>query len=36
LEVSCELAKEHGPYETYAGSPVSKGVCLSIMPDSFP
>uniref|UniRef100_A0A3B4Z952 Ribonucleoside-diphosphate reductase n=1 Tax=Stegastes partitus TaxID=144197 RepID=A0A3B4Z952_9TELE len=25
LEASCELAAEHGPYETYAGSPVSKG-----------
>lgn len=26
LEASCELAKEYGPYETYEGSPVSKGV----------
>nr|AID23632.1 ribonucleotide reductase [Hofstenia miamia] len=26
LEASCELAKEVGPYETYEGSPVSKGV----------
>lgn len=26
LEASCELAAEFGPYETYAGSPVSKGV----------
>ncbi len=26
LEASCELAAELGPYETYAGSPVSKGV----------
>lgn len=26
LEASCELAKEQGPYETYEGSPVSKGV----------
>lgn len=26
LEASCELAEELGPYETYAGSPVSKGV----------
>lgn len=26
LEASCELAAESGPYETYAGSPVSKGV----------
>lgn len=26
LEASCELAAEFGPYETYVGSPVSKGV----------
>lgn len=26
LEASCELAAELGPYETYPGSPVSKGV----------
>lgn len=26
LEASCELAERFGPYETYAGSPVSKGV----------
>ncbi|XP_045433398.1 ribonucleoside-diphosphate reductase large subunit isoform X3 [Pipistrellus kuhlii] len=26
LEASCDLAKEHGPYETYKGSPVSKGI----------
>uniref|UniRef100_A0A674IMV5 Ribonucleoside-diphosphate reductase n=1 Tax=Terrapene triunguis TaxID=2587831 RepID=A0A674IMV5_9SAUR len=26
LESSCELAKEHGPYETYVGCPVSKGI----------
>ncbi|KAK2716166.1 ribonucleoside-diphosphate reductase large subunit-like [Artemia franciscana] len=26
LEASCELAEKHGPYETYEGSPVSKGV----------
>ena len=25
LQTSCELAKELGPYETYEGSPVSKG-----------
>ncbi|CAD5230480.1 unnamed protein product [Bursaphelenchus xylophilus] len=25
LEASCELAKEFGPYETYEGSPMSKG-----------
>lgn len=26
LEASCELAEAFGTYETYAGSPVSKGV----------
>ncbi|KAL5012031.1 hypothetical protein ScPMuIL_010582 [Solemya velum] len=26
LEASCELAEEYGPYETYPGSPVSKGI----------
>ncbi|EHB17693.1 Ribonucleoside-diphosphate reductase large subunit [Heterocephalus glaber] len=26
LEASCDLAKEHDPYETYEGSPVSKGI----------
>lgn len=26
LEASCELAQKLGPYETYEGSPVSKGV----------
>lgn len=26
LEASCELAQELGPYETYEGSPVSKGI----------
>ena len=25
VEASCELAEKEGPYETYAGSPVSKG-----------
>ena len=25
METSMELAKEHGPYETFAGSPLSKG-----------
>lgn len=29
LESSCDLAAEQGPYETYAGSPVSKGVSFS-------
>jgi len=28
LEASCELAAEKGTYETYEGSPVSKGVSL--------
>ncbi len=31
LEASCELAREFGPYETYAGSPVSKGVSLQLV-----
>jgi ribonucleoside-diphosphate reductase subunit M1 len=26
LESSCELAMEHGKYETYDGSPISKGI----------
>lgn len=26
LEASCELAEKDGPYETYQGSPVSKGI----------
>jgi ribonucleotide reductase alpha subunit len=26
LKTSMELAKQHGPYETYQGSPVSKGI----------
>ena len=26
MEASCELAQEHGPYHTYSGSPVSKGI----------
>ncbi|MCB0490400.1 MAG: ribonucleoside-diphosphate reductase subunit alpha [Cyclobacteriaceae bacterium] len=26
MEASMELSKEHGPYETYKGSPVSKGI----------
>lgn len=26
LEASCELAEKLGPYETYPGCPVSKGV----------
>lgn len=34
LEASCELAAEKGTYETYEGSPVSKGVsklCIKII-----
>jgi len=30
LEASCELAAEKGTYETYQGSPVSKGVSIYI------
>ena len=26
MEASCELAEKEGPYETYQGSPVSKGI----------
>lgn len=26
VQASCELAQVHGPYQTYAGSPVSKGI----------
>jgi len=26
LEASCELAEQFGPYETYKGSPVEKGI----------
>lgn len=26
LDASCELAEKFGPYETYEGSPVSKGI----------
>jgi ribonucleotide reductase alpha subunit len=28
LEASCELAEKQGPYDTYEGCPVSKGVCF--------
>lgn len=31
MEASCELAKELGPYETYEGCPVSKGVSSSVL-----
>lgn len=36
LEASCELAKELGPYETYQGSPVSKGILQFDMWDVIP
>ncbi|KAF4077384.1 hypothetical protein AMELA_G00207400 [Ameiurus melas] len=36
LEASCELAAEHGPYETYAGCPVSKGILQYDMWDKTP
>ena len=26
LDASCELAEQHGPYPSYAGSPTSKGI----------
>jgi len=28
MKASCELAQRLGPYETYAGSPVSQGVSI--------
>lgn len=28
LEASCEIAAEKGPYKSYEGSPVSKGVSI--------
>lgn len=35
LDASCELAEVHGPYETYAGSPVSRGVLHhDVFPDA--
>jgi ribonucleoside-diphosphate reductase subunit M1 len=36
LEASCELAAEDGPYETYEGSPVSKGLLQYDMWDVTP
>lgn len=30
LEASCELAEKESPYETYEGSPVSRGVSKPI------
>lgn len=31
LEASCEMAVENGSYETYEGSPVSKGVSKQLL-----
>jgi len=36
LEASCELAQQLGPYETYQGSPVSKGILQYDMWDVTP
>lgn len=36
LEASCELAEELGPYETYEGSPVSKGILQCDMWNKIP
>ncbi|CAO3703011.1 unnamed protein product [Rhizopus stolonifer] len=36
LEASCELAEKYGPYETYEGSPVSKGILQYDMWDVTP
>ncbi|KAJ1918697.1 ribonucleotide-diphosphate reductase subunit rnr1 [Mycoemilia scoparia] len=36
LEASCELAAKYGPYETYQGSPVSKGILQPDMWDVKP
>lgn len=36
LEASCELAQTEGPYETYEGSPVSKGILQYDMWDKVP
>lgn len=36
MTASCELAKLHGPYETYEGSPVSKGIFQYDMWDATP
>jgi ribonucleotide reductase alpha subunit len=35
-QASCELAQQHGPYETFAGSPASKGVLQFDMWDVTP
>lgn len=36
LDASCELAERDGPYETYAGCPVSKGILQHDMWDVKP
>ena len=36
LEASCQLAERDGPYETYAGSPVSHGILQCDMWDATP
>jgi len=36
LEASCELSQKYGPYETYEGSPVSKGILQYDMWDVTP
>jgi len=33
LKTSCELARLHGPYQTYEGSPVSRGVSVLMFSD---
>jgi ribonucleoside-diphosphate reductase subunit M1 len=35
LEASCDLAERDGPYETYLGSPVSKGILQYDMVGTF-
>lgn len=36
LDASCDLAEKLGAYETYKGSPVSKGVCTIVVFQSLP
>ncbi|CAG8849135.1 8962_t:CDS:1, partial [Racocetra persica] len=36
LDESCNLAREHGPYDNYKGSPVSKSILQYEMCDSYP
>jgi len=35
LKASCEFAERFGPYETYAGSPVSQGVSFHVFVSSY-